>query len=988
MMVTTGLWWRQKLLRLTLTFVLCAAAVQGQNNPWLIREALKYEGQRIVSIAFSSEERPLDPKTLTARLPFQVGSSFHEEQLRGAIQSLYATGNFTTVAVDAAEATGGVALRFVTTPAYFIGHIAINGVNAPPNRGQLFGAAKLRLGAPFEASDTENAVASMRDLLQQNGYYQATIVPDVQRDSRTQSVTFDFQIEAGKRAHFEWPRISGDPERSVNKIVQATRWRRLYGLLGWEPVTEARVRAGVDDVRRGYEKRNLLQAQVTLERREYHADTNTVQPVLHINAGSRIVVRLRGASLPTNRLHQLIPVFQERALDPDLIIEGQRNLEQYLQANGYFGAEVSYSVENRVFDRTATVLYTISRGQRHKFVFLGVTGNSYFSAQTIRERLVESPAEFPRNPRGRFSNQDLRQDIGIIQALYASNGFRDAKVSSSVVDDYQGKRGNVAVFLRIAEGSQSFVSQLKVQGISDGDMRSIRDMLASLQGQPFSETNVALDRDNILNYYYDRGYLNASFSYTVQPAPDPQHVSMTYRVETGDRKFVRDIIVTGIQTTRPNLVLRRIELKRGQPLSLSAETDSQRRLYNLGIFARVNTALQNPEGDEDSKTVLYDIDEAKHYALNVGVGAQIARIGGGVTTLDNPAGTTGFAPRLAVGLTRENFLGLGQSIGVQSAISTIEQRAAITYFVPQLVQNPNLSFTTVLSIDNSNDVRTYTADRREASIQVGEKLSRAYTAQYRLVLRNVTLSNLKINQLLVPLLSQPETVGLAEVSLIEDKRDDPTDAHRGTYTTIDLAYAPQALGSQTQFGRALVRNSTYYRLARDIVLARSTQFGFISRTGGRANIPLAERLYSGGSTSIRAFPDFQAGPRDSVTGFPLGGNALFINNTELRFPLYGDNLGGVLFHDLGNVYTSLGNFDLRFRQPNLQDFNYTVQDIGFGIRYRTPIGPVRVDLSVSPDAPRFFGLRGTLQDYLNGTAISTVQKINAFQFHLSLGQAF
>ncbi|MBV9082260.1 MAG: BamA/TamA family outer membrane protein, partial [Acidobacteriaceae bacterium] len=213
-------------------------------------------------------------------------------------------------------------------------------------------------------------------------------------------------------------------------------------------------------------------------------------------------------------------------------------------------------------------------------------------------------------------------------------------------------------------------------------------------------------------------------------------------------------------------------------------------------------------------------------------------------------------------------------------------------------------------------------------------------------------------------------------------------AHHGLYSTFDFSYAPAFLGSQTQFARGLFRNATYHALHRDFVFARSTQFGVISRTAGRPEIPLAERLYSGGSTSIRAFPDFQAGPRDLVTGFPLGGNALFINNLEMRFPIYGDNLAGVIFHDAGNVYDKIDDFSLRFRQRNLQDFNYTVQSVGLGFRYRTPIGPIRLDLSFSPDAPRFFGLKGTLQDLINNTAVSTVQKINAFQFHFSLGQAF
>jgi outer membrane protein assembly factor BamA len=140
--------------------------------------------------------------------------------------------------------------------------------------------------------------------------------------------------------------------------------------------------------------------------------------------------------------------------------------------------------------------------------------------------------------------------------------------------------------------------------------------------------------------------------------------------------------------------------------------------------------------------------------------------------------------------------------------------------------------------------------------------------------------------------------------------------------------------------------------------------------------------------SNRAFPDFQAGPRDLETGFPIGGNALFLNTIELRFPLVGDNLGGVLFNDMGNVYSSLSQISLRFRQRNLQDFDYAVQAFGFGIRYRTPIGPVRADFSLSPNSPRFFGFKGTQDQLLFGGGQQVVQRINVFQFHISLGQAF
>jgi len=251
---------------------------------------------------------------------------------------------------------------------------------------------------------------------------------------------------------------------------------------------------------------------------------------------------------------------------------------------------------------------------------------------------------------------------------------------------------------------------------------------------------------------------------------------------------------------------------------------------------------------------------------------------------------------------------------------------------------------------------------------------------------------------LIPLLSQPVLLGLVSGNLIEDRRDDPVDPHRGIYNTLDIGLAEHFLGSERNFMRVLARNSTYHPIGRRLVLARSTEFGDIHAFRYQGNnldaIPLPERFFAGGANSDRGFPDYQAGPRDTETGFPLGGTALFFNQTELRFPLIGDNVGGVLFHDMGNVYSDIDSVSFRFRQRNLQDFNYMVQAVGFGIRYRTPVGPIRVDFSLSPNSPRFFGFSGTRDQLLTCTpsgpnaCVLTNQRINIFQFHFSLGQTF
>jgi outer membrane protein assembly factor BamA len=386
---------------------------------------------------------------------------------------------------------------------------------------------------------------------------------------------------------------------------------------------------------------------------------------------------------------------------------------------------------------------------------------------------------------------------------------------------------------------------------------------------------------------------------------------------------------------------------------------------------------------------VYSIEEAGRYLFNTGFGAELGRIGGGTTSLDSPAGTTGFSPRVSIGISRLNFLGFGHTISLQTRASTLEQRALANYIAPQFRGSPNLNLQFSGLFDISHDVRTFSSRREEGSIQLGQKLSRANTLQYRFTYRKVNvIGQPLVTPELIPLLSQPVRVGFFSMTFVQDRRDDSLDAHRGIYTSVDVALANAAFGSQTGFGRMIMQNSTYYSLRKALVLARTTNFGIIQRYAGLPDIPLAERFFAGGVTSNRAFPNFQAGPRDLETGFPIGGTAQFFNTVELRFPLIGDNIGGVLFNDMGNVYSSVGKISLRFHQNDLKDFDYAVQSFGFGIRYRTPIGPVRGDFSLSPNPPRFFGFQGTTNQLLFGGGMQVVQRISVFQFHFSLGQAF
>ncbi|RPI12493.1 MAG: hypothetical protein EHM65_05915, partial [Acidobacteriales bacterium] len=381
-----------------------------------------------------------------------------------------------------------------------------------------------------------------------------------------------------------------------------------------------------------------------------------------------------------------------------------------------------------------------------------------------------------------------------------------------------------------------------------------------------------------------------------------------------------------------------------------------------------------------------------------GFGAEIARIGGNQTSLDSPAGQAGFSPRVSFDFSRLNFLGRAHTVSLRTSVSNLEQRGLITYLAPQFQGHQNLDLSFTALFDSARDVRTFSARRWEGSTQIAQRWTRSRTLFYRAAYRRVSIDQgtLKIRQDLIPLLSQPVRVGALSAAYVDDRRDDPTDSRRGTYNSLDIRTASKYFGSETDYFRLLGRNSTYHRLGSKLVLARTLSFGMMQtlRTApglppSPQDIPLPERFFAGGASTHRAFPENQAGPRDALTGFPLGGKALLMIGTEIRFPVLGQNIGGVLFHDAGNVYTAVQNISFRVRQRNKADFDYMAHAVGLGVRYRTPVGPVRIDLSFGPNSPRFVGCQGTQQQLIqDGTCVTKDQRINRFQFHFSLGQTF
>lgn len=975
-------------------------------------QAQRFEGLTIIGVVYDPPIQPLHPEDLAKRQLLKPGASFRAADAAATIDRLFETGRYDDIQITAEPATGGVTVRLLTQPVWFVGNVSVRGkLSNPPDREQLASTTSLNLGTDLRPEDINRAQQNLHRLLRNNGFYGHQVRVETQDQPDIQQRDVRFIVDLGPRARYAPPTIEGETVLSEDTIAKATGWRwRFIGL--WRKVTQDKTRKGVSGILKRYGGEQRLTAEARITERRYDPDTERLHTTIEINAGPAVDISSVEDKVSNRVLKRYVPVFEEQRVYRDLLVEGANKLRDYLQSKGYFDAEVDFR-EREPDEDHLVIEYVIVRGERHKLIRVDIQGNRYFPEEDLRERMFLRTSGLVRFRQGRFSDVFLKRDEETIANLYKSNGFQDVNVTSSVEYDHHGKKGDVAIAIHVDEGPQWSVAKLSLLGFDSLSTEDLRSRLSSIEGQPFSEVNVAADRTLILTEYQESGFPDAQFQWNVSPGAEPNRVNVTYQVIEGRRQFIRQVVLSGLQTTSRRLVDPNLSLRAGDPLSLVQMANAQRKLYQLGVFGRIDMAIQNPTGAAEHKYVLYNFEEASRYSMAFGLGGEVARFGGTSSDLSRPAGATGFSPRVSADLSRLNFLGLGHSISLRGRVSNLEQLGSINYLAPRFrnVEGRNITLTVLYNV--TRDVRTFSSHRQEASLQMSQQLSKPSSILVRFAYRRVTTGNVVIPSLLIPQLLQPVRIGMLSLSYIQDRRDDRADAHRGIYNTVDFGLASSAFGSSRSFARGLVRSASYHSLTKTVVLARETALGIIFPFRIPAGftstnvIPLPERFFGGGGISHRGFPENQAGPRDigvpqgpggmpsEPTGLPLGGNALLFNKTELRFPLLGANIGGVIFHDMGNVYRNPGNISFRVRQRDLTDFDYMIHAVGFGIRYRTPFGPVRADLAYSLNPPSFNGFKGTVQDLLacgapgSSTACrSELNKISHFQFFFSIGQTF
>jgi outer membrane protein assembly factor BamA len=956
-------------------------------------------------------------------LAVEIGKPLQRDQVAASIRRLYQTGDYADLRAVVAPEAGGVRLDFVVRESLFIDQVVIEGLKAPPSETSASAAMQLSLGQTYYTTDVDDAINRLTDALHEEGLYQAKVMAERQPHPETHQMDVIVHVESGPRARLR------NVELLNNTHYPDAQLLKLFKLKPGSELTIARAQQGTERLRKYLEKRGHLSARVSVRRGEYSAQDNTLPLTLEVTEGPRVLVQVAGAKFSKGMLKKLVPVYQEGSVDTDLLEEGKRNLRERLEREGYFDATVDYVMATREVDEKKSdwkgseevITYTVNRGDRHKLLRIEFEGNRYFSTSLLRSRLNIAPSSF--EIRARFSRRLLDSDVLSMKNLYAANGFLSANVEGRIQDDFGGKRGDLVIRFVIQEGKQTLVSSLSVEGMKAIPEQEIRSVIGSLPGQPYSDINVATDRDNILALYFNQGFPNAQFSWTAEPGNSPldegksanetpakrdsekaqaakqkyhieraEPMRLVYRIEEGSQIRVRRVLLTGYKRTRSRVIRREVRVKPDQPLREGDVVESQQKLYNLGIFNRVTIEPQNTEGTDPDKDVVVLVEEAKRYTIAYGGGFEVQRL---ASSTNPTGGELEASPRGILEISKQNLTGRADSLTLKLRGSTIQGRALLAYSVPDTFNNSNFSLQATAYAEKSQDINTFSQTRYEGNLQLTEQISSRASILYRYAFREVKVSNLNIPSDEIPLFNQPTLVSQFGVTWFRDTRDNPADATKGSFNSADASIADTKIGSSASFARFFFQNSTYTPIKRGWSFARSTRIGILTpyrdtvsltfpapdRAPFPTVIPLPERFFAGGGTSLRGIALNQAGPRDADTGFPVGGQAVMIFNQELRFPLklpfVGTGLGGTLFYDGGNTYSRLTRMTFRWSPPDpvfktaypgyppgrfnptqcvencTNELNYFSHTIGVGLRYATPVGPIRVDVGYALNRPEF-----------------------------------
>lgn len=838
-------------------------------------------------------------------IPIRPGDPLEPRLVDQAVKQIFRTGLFSDVRVER-RGEGRIELLFDLVQNVFIDDVLFKGVKVPAARLRE-ALTSLRPGATLQEDRLGEAVEEVRRGLKREGRFDAAVTAEVRRRPGATTADLVFHIQDWKSFRVAGLEIEWKAEIPDRKLLKKMRTK-----VG-DVYVPSRLEADLEALSAGLAREGYRRAEVRLAGETYDERMGRVDLVVEIRPQERIVIEVNGARVPVRLLE---PIWEERVFEAWGLAEGEARILNHLRRKGHLFAEVESRVEKG--RNELRIVHDVAPGERSKVGGVEFRGLNAFSSVDMKNRLALREGI----PLFSFLSYDRLFTIPReIEEHYKENGYADVQVSL----EWERLHSGLQAVYDIREGPKTVVDDVRIEGAELVTAGEILAGILNRPGGPYFPPNVQGDVTRIEAVYLDRGVRGTSVVPRVEPAGEDR-VTVVFEVEEGERVVIDNIFVAGNRRTKPRVVRRELRVGKGDAADYGGLQESKRRLESLGLFADVRVdEVQTGPGEE---VVVVTVREGDDNYAGLGVGFEsLAPLTGSLAAWPN-----NFRPRLAGEYIRSNVLGLGAQLGVLGQISKFERRAVVSWNQPYFL---GLSMpTTLLGWAEREERTTFTLDRRGVSLSAVRPLTKA----------RLLLGSLSLTRTAIPVYDldnppenidrrfQPYSAAIASVSMSWERRDDTLNPTRGHFFSAVAEWGFPVFGMESDYQKVFLKGQVYRPLASTLYFGTTARLGL---GNGLRNLP--ERFFAGGSNTFRGEEFELLGPIDETNLNPYGGEAVLLFNTELSWAIFPSwkALQLAAFFDLGNVYAGLDEF---------QPFDL-LGAAGAGLRYRTPLGPVRVEIA-------------------------------------------
>ena len=640
-----------------------------------------------------------------------------------------------------------------------------------------------------------------------------------------------------------------------------------------------------------------------------------------------------GTAVSKDDIKGVVDIHALDILDEAHIRTNITKIQDLYVEQGHFLAETTYKLTPEG-PSGVRLTFIVREGEKVEVRRIDIVGNKALTSEEIEANLFTREGGWFSflSKSGEFKKEMFETDVQRIQYLYLTKGYVQIQVGEPIVTLASDRR-SMEIVIPVEEGPRYKVGDIDIQ-MADDDAKwliekdALRQRVSLQKGEWFDYGQMQQDVQAVSGAFKDKGYANASVATEHHVDPDTLTFGVTYRIQKGEPVHIRRIEIRGNTDTRDRVIRREMKIAEGDLYSIEKIKRSHRRIMALGFFEPATRPGDDggvkieprPTGDPRTVDLVVSVKEKQTGTF---------QIGAGFSSLESFI--------LTGQISKENFLGRGQTLSAQITFSAIRQLYSVSFFEPYFFDS---QVTFAFDLFNfQEEFVDFTRLRTGGTLSLGYRITDdlSLSLSYDLESVNATLRRTDID---IERLRQEGLTSSMRATLSLDTRDNRIFPTSGSYSTLSFEIASKYLGSENQFWRIIGRTRWYFPLFWDFVLRLNGTAGIIEGLDGQS-VPLFERFFVGGIFTVRGFERNSIGehlylssnPDGTLNPITIGGNKELILNAEIEFPIFKEvGIKGVVFFDAGNSWGD-GNFnplDLR-------------TSAGFGIRWNSPVGPLRFE---------------------------------------------